>query len=58
MYELVEKENVMEEMGSGSEMYVVDIPTRRVIACLDMTLSAVKSFLDKPETMFFKKVET
>ena len=57
MYDLVEKGNVLEEMSNGSEMYVVDIPTSRVIACLDMKLSAVKSFLDKPESMFFKKVE-
>lgn len=56
MYELVEKDSVLIELNSGSVMYVVDIPTQRVMACADMTLSAVKSFIDKPEAMFFKEV--
>lgn len=56
MYELVLKENVLTELNSGSPMYVVDIPTARVMECANMTLSAVKSFIDKPEAMFFKEV--
>lgn len=56
MYELVEKENVLAELNGGSVMYVVDIPTYRVMGCANMTLSAVKSFIDKPEAMFFKVV--
>ena len=56
MYELVEKENVLAELNGGSLMYVVDIPTQRVMECANMTLSAVKSFMDKPEAMFFKAV--
>lgn len=57
MYELVEKANVLVELNSGSVMYVVDIPTQRVMSCGDMTLAAVKSFIDKPEAMFFKEVK-
>lgn len=56
MFELVNKENVLTELNSGSVMYVVDIPTQRVMECSNMTLSAVKSFIDKPEAMFFKEV--
>lgn len=56
MYEQVEKTNVLEELNAGSVMYVVDIPTQRVMACDDMAISAVKSFLDKSEAMFFKVV--
>lgn len=56
MYKLVEKENVLAELNGGSVMYVVDIPTYRVMECANMTLSAVKSFIDKPEVMFFKVV--
>jgi len=56
MYELVEKDNVLKELNSGALMYVVDIPTARVMECANMTLSAVKSFIDKPEAMFFKAV--
>lgn len=56
MYELVEKSDVLVELNNASVMYTVDIPTQRVMACADMTLSAVKSFIDKPEAMFFKEV--
>jgi hypothetical protein len=56
MYELVEKDNVLAQLNSGALMYVVDIPTQRVMECANMTLSAVKSFIDKPEAMFFKVV--
>jgi len=56
MYEAIEKENVLAEMNAGATVYIVDIPTFRVMACGNMTLSAVKSFIDKPETMFFKEV--
>lgn len=57
MYEKVEKENVLEEMNNGAEMYVVDIPTLRVLRCEEMLMSAVRSFMDKEEAMFFKKVK-
>ena len=56
MYVLVEKENVLTELNNGAVMYVVDIPTARVMECASMILSAVKSFIDKPEAMFFKEV--
>lgn len=56
MYELVEKEDVITELNSGAKMYVVDIPTLRVMECEYMTLQAVKSFVEKPEAMFFKEV--
>lgn len=56
MYALVLKENVLTELNSGAVLYVVDIPTKRVMECANMTLSAVKSFIDKPEAMFFKVV--
>lgn len=55
-YELIEKENVLTEFTGGAVMYVVDIPTARVMECANMTLQAVKSFIDKPESMFFKEV--
>lgn len=54
MYEQVEKANVLSELNNGAVMYAVDIPTNRVMECANMTLSAVKTFIDKPEAMFFK----
>lgn len=56
MYEQVEKANVLTEINGGAVLYVVDIPTGRVIECANMTLSAVKSFIDKEDAMFFKAV--
>ena len=57
MYEQVAREDVLTTLNSGAAMYVVDIPTLRVMPCANMTLSAVKSFIDKPEAMFFKRAE-
>lgn len=56
MYELIKKDDVLTTLNSGALMYVVDIPTQRVMECANMTLSAVKSFIEKPEAMFFKAV--
>lgn len=56
MYEQVAKENVLLELNNSSDLYCVDIPTLRVIKCAEMTLSAVKGFIDKTEAMFFKRV--
>lgn len=56
MYVLISKENVLEELKNGSDLYCVDIPTARVMKCTNMTLNAIKGFIDKPEAMFFKAV--
>ena len=57
MYEQIDKENVLTELNNASDLYCVDIPTLRVMRCAEMTLSAVKGFIDKPEAMFFKRAE-
>lgn len=56
MYKQIEKENVLVELNNASDLYCVDIPTLRVMRCAEMTLSAIKGFIDKPEAMFFKRV--
>ena len=55
-YVQVEKENVLSELNGSSKLYMVDIPTQRVVDCATMTIGAVISFIDKPEAMFFKEV--
>jgi hypothetical protein len=55
-YTMVEKTDVLTELNNGTEMYIVDFPTLRVMRCDEMTFSAVRSFIDKPEAMFFKVV--
>lgn len=54
MYEKVNKENVIEEINKGVELWCVDIPTLRVMACSEMQLQAIKGFIAKAEAMFFK----
>lgn len=56
MYEIVEKENVLNEINNGATLYVVDIPTRRVMACNELMLVSIRSFIDKSGTMFFKVI--
>lgn len=57
MYEKVEKENVLEEMSNNSGMVLVDFATKRILDCDEMMLNAIRSFIDKPEAVFFKKVK-
>lgn len=56
MYVLVDKDNVLKELNNEPQLYVVDVPTLRVMECANMTLQAVKSFMDKPEAVFLKAV--
>ena len=55
MYVQVEKSNVLTELNNGSDLYCVDFRTLRVMRCADMTVSAVKSFLDNDDTLFYKR---
>lgn len=55
-YKQLEKDKVLDELNNGSKLYMVDIPTQRVVDCSTMTIGAVISFIDKPEAMFFKEV--
>jgi hypothetical protein len=57
MYEQVEKKNVVTELNKGSKLYVVDIPTCRIMPCGNMSMDAIKSFEDKESAMFFKEVD-
>jgi len=55
MYSQVDKENVLTELNNGSELYCVDFRTFRVMWCGDLTLNAVKSFIDNKNVLFFKR---
>lgn len=56
MYSQIEKDKVLTELNADTKLYMVDIPTQRVVDCATMTIGAVVSFIDKPEAMFFKEV--
>ena len=56
MYEKVEKDNVLTELVNGADMYIVDIPTRRIMQCSEMKMDAIQTFKKNSESMFFKAV--
>ena len=55
MYELIDNDKALNEFISGAELYVVDVPTLRTLKCDEMTLQAVKSFVNNPDAVFIKK---
>lgn len=54
MYKQIENAAVLIELNSGAQLYVVDIATKRVMACSDLTMGAILSFIDNTEIMFFE----
>lgn len=55
-YIAVEKENVIEMLGTGEKIIICDFATMRMMNCLELQVTAINSFIKKPETMFFKAV--
>ena len=56
MYGQIDKESVLTELNNGSELCCVDFRTLRVMRCGDLTLNAVKSFIDNKNVLFFKRL--
>lgn len=54
MYKQIENTAVLTELNSGAQLYVVDVATKRVMACSDLTMGAILSFIDNTEIMFFE----
>ena len=55
-YTEVKKEYVIETLGKGDTVIMCDFSTMRMADCSDMTVNAIKSFIEKSETKFFKVV--
>ncbi len=52
----VKKEYVIETLGNGTEVIVVDFGKMVVLSCFELTVSQINNFIAKAETKFFKAV--
>lgn len=55
-YTEVKKEFVIETIAKGSQVICCDFSTLRMADCCEMTVNTILSFMDKPDTKFFKVV--
>ena len=55
-YTELKKEYVIETLGKGGTVIMCDFSTLRMVDCVTMTVQAINSFIEKPETKFFKVV--
>ena len=53
-YTETKKEYVIESLGKGHRVVVVDFQTMRVMDCAEMTINTINSYIAKPDTKFFK----
>ena len=56
-YTETKKEYVIESLGKGHRVVVVDFQTMRVMDCAEMTINTINSYIAKPDTKFFKGAE-
>lgn len=54
----LKKEYVIETLGKGERVIMCDFSTLRMADCGEMTVNTINSFIEKPETKFFKVVES
>ena len=54
----VKKEYVIENLGKGERIVMCDFVSLRMADCGEMTVNTINSFIEKPETKFFKVVES
>jgi len=52
----VKKEYVIETLGKGTKVVMCDFVSMRMADCTEMTVNAILSFIENPETKFFKVV--
>ena len=55
-YTEVKKEYILETLGKGTTVLVVDFLKMQVLNCYDLTIRQINSFIVKEETKFFKAV--
>ena len=53
-YTETKKEYVVESLGKGQTVLVVDFQTMRVMDCTEMTVNTINSYIAKADTKFFK----
>lgn len=54
----IEKQDVITLLGNNDRLVICDFKTYRMMACNNMTLQAIGSFVENPYARFFKVVDT
>ena len=55
-YEVIKKEYVIETLGKGNTVIACDFDTMRMVNCENMTINAIKSFIARDNTVFYKGI--
>jgi hypothetical protein len=55
-YEVLKKEYVIETLGKGTKVLVVDFQTMRVLDCSELTVNTINFYIGKGDTVFYKVV--
>ena len=55
-YVEIDKNSILNEIGGAERVIICDFDTLRIMDCKDMNMSAIKSFMAKDNTKFFKGV--
>ena len=50
-YTVLKSDYVVETLGKGNDVLVVDFQTMRVMSCLDMTINTINSYIAKAVTL-------
>lgn len=56
-YKQIDKSEVNEKLGAGEKVIVCDFKAMRCCECENMTLGAVRGYLERNDTVFFTKSE-
>lgn len=56
-YTQVEKDAVTDSIGAGEVVIVCDFKTMRCCGCENMTMGAIRSYIDSEDAVFFTKTE-
>jgi hypothetical protein len=55
-YVVLKKEYVIETLGKGTKVLVVDFQTMRVLDCSELTVNTINFYIGKDDTVFYKVV--
>lgn len=50
----IDAKYVFEKLAAGSHIVICDFDTMRMLDCATMTVSAIQSFMGKPDAKFFE----
>ena len=53
-YTELKKEYVIETLGKGARVIMCDFSTMRVLECVELSVEAINSLIEEPDTKFFK----